>query len=117
VIVLAVLFGTKFAFVGAACAALSLGSAAGAYAAAVRGTERGEVLIGTCYADSIRDKGGEDIVRSLSGNDKICGGYGRDRFYGGPATTTSTRRTGGLVLAGRTTPRLVGVGLPPQAQS
>ncbi len=76
--------GRRLAFVVAACVALSLGGRRLRRIRPRHGARR--VLIGSHYADSIRDKGGEDIDRGISGNDKPCGGYSRDRFYayGGP---------------------------------
>ncbi len=73
----------RLAWAATVCAAFLLCSAAAALAATVTGTDRGEVLIGTEYADSITDEGGRDVVQGLAGDDEISSGRGRDRIYGG----------------------------------
>jgi Ca2+-binding RTX toxin-like protein len=54
-----------------------------ALAAAITGTDKDEILIGTRYADSIHAKGGQDVVRGLGGADKLYGNQGKDRIVGG----------------------------------
>jgi Ca2+-binding RTX toxin-like protein len=54
-----------------------------ALAVTVRGTARGEKLVGTRYADTISAKGGDDVARGLGGKDRIRGGRGRDVLRGG----------------------------------
>jgi len=45
-----------------------------ALAAALTGTDRGEMLVGTEYRDSIRARGGDDVVHIRRGPDRIYGG-------------------------------------------
>ena len=47
------------------------------------GTDNGEKIVGTKYADTISAKGGEDVVRGLAGADTIRGGNDKDNQYGG----------------------------------
>jgi Ca2+-binding RTX toxin-like protein len=47
------------------------------------GTDKGEKIVGTKYADTISAKGGEDVVRGLAGADTIRGGNDKDNQYGG----------------------------------
>jgi Ca2+-binding RTX toxin-like protein len=54
-----------------------------AVAATRTGTNGGETLFGTPYADTIHAYGGDDLVHALGGNDRLYGGKGSDRLYGG----------------------------------
>ena len=47
------------------------------------GTDTGEKIVGTKYADHINAKGGDDVVQGLAGPDKIRGGNDNDKQYGG----------------------------------
>src|ERR671916_833204 len=47
------------------------------------GTDNGEKIVGTKYADTISARGGEDVVRGLAGADTIRGGNDKDNQYGG----------------------------------
>jgi Ca2+-binding RTX toxin-like protein len=47
------------------------------------GTDKGEKIVGTKYADTISAKGDEDVVRGLAGADTIRGGNDKDNQYGG----------------------------------
>ena len=47
------------------------------------GTDRGEKIVGTKYADHINAKGGDDVVLGWAGPDKIRGGNDNDKQYGG----------------------------------
>ncbi|MDR7035803.1 Ca2+-binding RTX toxin-like protein [Methylobacterium sp. BE186] len=53
--------------------------------ATITGTNNGENLHGTDYADTIDAKGGNDTVHAMggdAGNDKLYGDAGNDRIYG-----------------------------------
>src|SRR5918994_3055896 len=47
------------------------------------GTDKGEKIVGTKYADTINAKGGEDVLRGLAGADTKRGGNDKDNQYGG----------------------------------
>ena len=47
------------------------------------GTERGERIVGTKFADRINALGGDDVVLGYAGPDKIRGGDDNDQQYGG----------------------------------
>jgi Ca2+-binding RTX toxin-like protein len=55
-----------------------------ALAATFGGTNNDERLVGTRYADTIKARGGNDVVLGLGGNDAIRGDDGNDRLSGGP---------------------------------
>jgi hypothetical protein len=52
----------------------------------LRGTKRGEKLIGTPWADMLDAAGGRDHIRGLAGPDLLGGGGGRDKIVAGPGT-------------------------------
>jgi hypothetical protein len=55
-----------------------------ATAAAMLGTQEGNVLTGTPGADVLVGLAGKDTIRGLGGNDVICGGTAGDKLFGGP---------------------------------
>jgi hypothetical protein len=68
----------------AALIALFLAGPAGVLAATIRGTSRGDRLVGTQAADAIDGGAGNDTILGLGGNDLLIGGPGRDKIFGGP---------------------------------
>ncbi|WP_423212539.1 Calx-beta domain-containing protein [Paracoccus yeei] len=53
------------------------------YDGTLRGTETGNLLIGTAYAERIEGFGGHDRLIGLAGNDILSGGTGNDTLIGG----------------------------------
>jgi sugar lactone lactonase YvrE len=49
----------------------------------VVGTNAGETIRGSAFADVISTLGGKDKVKGLGGNDVVCGGPGKDKLAGG----------------------------------
>ena len=69
-------------------AAMSLAAAAVAMAGTFIGTDAGEVLRGTRFADTMDAKGGNDRVVGRGGDDQIDLGQGDDRGFGGQGNDT-----------------------------
>jgi Ca2+-binding RTX toxin-like protein len=63
-------------------AALVLASGV-ALAKNITGTDNGQKIVGTKYADHINAMGGDDVVLGYAGPDKIRGGNDKDQQYGG----------------------------------
>jgi Ca2+-binding RTX toxin-like protein len=49
----------------------------------ISGTDTGEKIVGTKFADHINSLGGDDVVLGYAGSDKIRGGNDNDKQYGG----------------------------------
>lgn len=49
----------------------------------VRGTSKGDKVIGSEFRDVINSSGGDDKVKGMGGSDKIIGGSGNDKLIGG----------------------------------
>jgi Ca2+-binding RTX toxin-like protein len=49
----------------------------------IAGTDQGEKIVGTKFADHINALGGDDVVLGWAGPDKIRGGNDKDQQYGG----------------------------------
>lgn len=95
--------GKTLALIVAASAGLALGSASGAFAAAIAGTDRGELLIGTRYEVSVRDKGGGTLYAASPETIRSAVVTVATGITAAPETTTSTRRTAIPALARHTT--------------
>ena len=72
-------------------AALVLASGV-ALAKNITGTDRGQKIVGTKYADHINAMGGDDVVLGWAGPDKIRGGNDKDSNTAVGATTLSILR-------------------------
>jgi Ca2+-binding RTX toxin-like protein len=64
-------------------AALLVVASGVALAKNITGTEQGQRIVGTKFADHINALGGDDVVLGYRGADKIRGGDDNDQQYGG----------------------------------
>jgi Ca2+-binding RTX toxin-like protein len=71
----------------------------------ITGTESGQKIVGTKFADHINALGGDDVVLGYRGPDKIRGGDDNDQQYGGRGNDVirSEGRFRDLVNGGRGT--------------
>jgi hypothetical protein len=69
---------------------LLVAAPAGALAARLTGTSRGDRLVGTPQADTIDGRAGNDTISGLGGNDLLIGGLGLDRLGGGTGNDSIT---------------------------
>jgi Ca2+-binding RTX toxin-like protein len=68
---------------GTAIALLLTGGAVLAWGKTVRGTNRGEVLVGTNHRDRISGLGGNDTIYAQRNSDRVLAGKGNDTVYAG----------------------------------
>jgi Ca2+-binding RTX toxin-like protein len=66
----------------------------------LRGTDRGELIVGHGGNDSINGRGGHDRLLGGDGSDRVIGGSGTDRIRGGDASDRIRGGGGGDVLYG-----------------
>ena len=71
----------------------------------IRGSKRADELIGTNESDYIIGRGGDDVISTLEGNDKIKGGAGddiiasgtgKDKAWGGEGNDTFVTENGSI---------------------
>jgi Ca2+-binding RTX toxin-like protein len=67
----------------------------------VKGTKRGDVILGSPQRDVIKSGRGNDVVCDREGNDVINGGPGADRLRGGPDNDKVIGGPGDDLLSGR----------------